>query len=112
TPTATPTATPTPTPTATPTPTPSLPPGPPPTPTPTPDVFQEGINKLLQASENGFLEFRGKIKKSENGSGAVPLFRDRKIYEGKFLFGSAVLAELEEVYFSPERQPAYNYHLY
>ena len=55
---------------------------------------------------------RGKFKKTEDGSGKNPLFRVRKSYEGTFLFGGAVSAELEEVYFSAGREPAYNYHLY
>jgi hypothetical protein len=70
------------------------------------------MKQLLEASGKGFLELRGKFKITENGSGPDPLFRVRKIYEGTFLFGGATNAELEEVYFSAERQPAYNYHLY
>jgi hypothetical protein len=104
----TPTLTPTPTPVATPTPSAS----PLPTPSPTPDPFAEGMKQLLEASGKGFLEWRGKFKKTENGSGPDPLFRVRKIYEGTFLFGGATNAELEEVYFSAEQRPAYNYHLY
>ena len=106
------TATATPTPIATPTPSASTSPIPLPTVTPTPDPFAEGMKQLLQASEKGFLEMRGKFKITENGSGPDPLFRVRKIYEGTFLFGGATNAELEEVYFNAERQPAYNYHLY
>jgi hypothetical protein len=79
---------------------------------PTPDPFDEGIKRLLEASGNGFLELHGKLKRTENGSGPDPLFRVRKIYEGSFLFAGAALAELEEVYFSPGPQPAYNYELY
>jgi hypothetical protein len=117
-PTVTPTASPpaavipavTPSPTAVPT--VSSSPVPPPTPTATPDVFEEGIIQLLQSSEKGFLEFRGKFKRTENGSGPDPLFRVRKIYEGTFLFAGASSAEIEEVYFGTSRQPAYNYHLY
>ena len=79
---------------------------------PTPDPFAEGMKQLLEASGKGFLELRGKFKITENGSGPDPLFRVRKIYEGTFLFGGATNAELEEVYFSAERHPVYNYHLY
>ena len=111
-PSATPIATPTLTPTAVPTATPATPPPAQPTATPTPDSFREGIQHLLQTSENGFLELRGKLKKTENGSGPDPLFRIRKIYEGTFLFGEATSAELEEVYYKAGPQPAYNYHLY
>ena len=95
TPTPAPTATPTPTatvvatPAVTPTPTASTPPLPSPTPTPTPDVFEEGIKKLLQASENGFLEMRGKFERTEDGSGPDPLFRVRKMYAGTFLLEGA-----------------------
>ena len=81
-------------------------------PSPPPDPFEEGIKKLLLASENGFLELHGKLKRTENGSGPDPLFRVRRIYEGNFLFGGAALAELEEVYFTAGQQPAYNYQLY
>lgn len=119
TPTATP-ATPSPTPTpnvqVTPTPTAvpqvSAPPLPVPSASETPDAFGDGIKQLLQASEKGFIEMHGKLKRTENGSGPDPLFRMRKIYEGTFLFGGAALAELEEVYFTAGQQPAYNYHLY
>ena len=70
------------------------------------------MQQLLQASAKGFLDFRGKYKKTENASGPNPLFRVRKIYAGTFLLGDATSAELEEVYFTAGRQPAYNYHLY
>jgi len=70
------------------------------------------MKHALEASEKAFIEFRGKLKKTENGSGTDPLFRVRKVYEGTFLFGGATSAELEEVYFSDARQPVYNYHLY
>jgi hypothetical protein len=126
TPTPTPSSTVTPSPTATPTPTPtvvasptatpnpiaSTPPLPSPTPSPTPDAFEEGIKKLLQASENGFLEMRGKFERTEDGSGPDPLFRVRKMYAGTFLLEGATSATLEEVYFGPGQQPVYNYHLY
>jgi hypothetical protein len=126
-PTATATPTPTPTPTAIPTPTPTATPAETPTPTatptntpspsqpalsPTPESFEEGMKHVLRAAASGFLELRGKVKNVENGSGSYPLFRLRKIYEGTFLFGGASSAELEEVYYHNERQPAYNYHLY
>jgi hypothetical protein len=83
-----------------------------PTASSTPDTFEKGIKQLLQASGKGFLEFRGKFKRIENGLDPNPLFRIRKIYEGTFLFGGAASAELEEVYYSAGQQPAYNYHLY
>ncbi len=88
------------------------------TPVPTPittpvvDPFEEGLKKLLQASETGFCDLRGNLKRTEKGSGPQPLFRVRKIYEGTFLFGGAASAEIEEVYFRAEQRPAYNYHLY
>ena len=78
------------TPTATATPTPSPTPLPLPTVSSTPDPFADGIERLLNASEKGFLEMRGKFKKTEDGSGKNPLFRVRKLYEGTFLFGGAV----------------------
>jgi hypothetical protein len=108
------TPTPTTVPEATPAATPvaSLSPFPMPSVSATPDPFEEGVKKLLEASQKGFLEFRGKFKRTENGSGPLPLFRVRKFYEGSFLFGGAASAELEEVYFNAGRQPVYNYHLY
>ena len=128
----TPTAVPSPTPTATPTPAPipSVTPSPPEkpvpsptasvspvaqttsTPTPTPDPFEANLKQLLQASENGFRELRGKFEKTEKGSGSEPLFRVRKIYDGTLLFDGSSSAELEEVYFHPGQQPVYNYHIY
>jgi hypothetical protein len=114
----TPTATPGPTatvvvtPTVTPSPTASTPPLLSPTASPTPDAFEEGIKKLLKASENGFLEMRGKFQRTEDGSGPNPLFRVRKIYAGTFLLEGATSAILEEVYFGAGPQPAYNYHVY
>jgi hypothetical protein len=110
TPTAVPTITPAPTTSGTETPTVKATPLP--SASPPPDPFDEGIKRLLEASENGFLELHGKLKRTENGSGPDPLFRVRKIYEGNFLFEGAALAELEEVYFGPGQQPAYNYQLY
>jgi hypothetical protein len=127
-PTATPTLTPSPISTPTPTPSPAATTEVTPTPTAlpqastsplplsnpsaTPDTFGEGIKQLLRASEKGFVDLHGKLKRTENGSGPDPLFRTRKIYEGTFLFGGAALAELEEVYFVAGEAPAYNYHLY
>jgi hypothetical protein len=70
------------------------------------------MKPLFQASEKGFLELRGKFKRTENGSGSDPLFRVRKLYEGTFLLSGATSAELEEVYYGPGQQPVYNYHLY
>jgi len=118
-PTASPTVTPTSALSATPTPvnkpeaSPSLSATPVPTPSATPvaDSFEEGLKQLLQASETGFRDLRGKLRKTERGSGPQPLFRVRKIYEGTFLFGGAVSAEIEEVYFHAEQEPVYNYHL-
>jgi len=112
TPSATATVTPSVTPTPTPAPTATTSPLPLPTVSPTPDPFAEDMKQLLQASVKGFLDLRGKYKNTENGSGPNPLFRVRKIYEGNFLFQGAALAELEEVYFTPGQQPAYNYQLY
>jgi hypothetical protein len=111
TPASTPSATPsiTPTPTVAPVNTPSPPQ---PASSSTPDPFAEGLQHVLQAAGNGFLELRGKFIKEENGTGSYPLFRLRKIYEGTFAFGGASSAELEEVYYGKENQPAYNYHLY
>lgn len=79
---------------------------------PAADPFEEGLKQLLQASGTGFRDLRGNLIKTEKGSGPQPLFRVRKIYEGTFLFDSAVSAEIEEVYFHAGQQPAYNYHLY
>jgi len=70
------------------------------------------MKRVMQAAGSGFLELRGKFKNVENGSGSYPLFRLRKIYEGTFVFGGATSADLEEVYYSNDSQPAYNYHLY
>ena len=70
------------------------------------------MKRVLQAAGSGFLELRGKLIRVENGSGPHPLFRSRKIYEGTFVFGGATSADLEEVYYHSDRQPAYNYHLY
>jgi hypothetical protein len=78
-------------------------------PTPTPDPFEAKLQRLLQASENGFRDLRGKLEKTETGSGPEPLFRIRTTYEGTFLFNGSSSAELEEVYFHAGQQPAYNY---
>lgn len=82
------------------------------TPTPTPDPFESNLKQLLQASESGFRELRGKLERTEKGSGSDPLFRVRKIYDGTLLFDGSSSAEVEEVYFHPGQQPVYNYHLY
>jgi hypothetical protein len=82
------------------------------TPTSTPDPFEANLNQLLQASENGFRELRGKFERTERGSGPEPLFRVRKIYDGTLLFDGSSSAQLEEVYFHPGQQPVYNYHIY
>ena len=81
-------------------------------PPPTRDPFEDGMRRVLQAGNSGFLELRGKLTKTENATGPYPLFRFRKIYEGAFIFGGANSAQLEEVYYSNGNQPAYNYHLY
>ena len=81
-------------------------------PPPTRDPFEDGMQRVLQAGDSGFLELRGKLTKTENGTGPNALFRFRKIYEGAFIFGGADSAQLEEVYYSKGNQPAYNYHLY
>jgi len=111
------TLTPTPPPTPLPSPSQSVKPSPSPSPspiaeaspTPSPDSFEANLQRLLQASENGFRDFRGKLNKIEKGSGPEPLFRIRKIYEGTFLFNGSSSAQLEEVYFHAGQQPAYNY---
>jgi hypothetical protein len=79
---------------------------------PTPDTFAEGMKRVLQAAGSGFLELRGKLINVENGTGSYPLFKLRKLYQGTFVFGGASGAELEEVYYNTDHQPAYNYHLY
>ena len=100
-----------------PTPVPSLNPSPSTTPsvaaaTPDPRSLEEGMKRVLAASESGFLDLRGKFKKTENGIGASPLFRIRKLYEGSFVFGGASSAELEEVYYKKDGHPSYNYRLF
>jgi hypothetical protein len=81
-------------------------------PEPGPGSFEQGMNRVLQAAGSAFLEFRGNLVRTENGSPPHPLFRFRKICAGTFVFGGATLAELEEVYYHEEQQPVYNYHLY
>jgi hypothetical protein len=70
------------------------------------------MKHVLQAAGSGFLELRGKLIRTETGSGSYPLFRVRKIYEGTFVLKGATSADLEEVYYNNSSQPAYNYHLY
>jgi hypothetical protein len=70
------------------------------------------MKRVMTASESGFLDLRGKFKRTENGTGASPLFRVRKLYEGSFVFGGASYAELEEIYYRKDRRPSYNYRLY
>jgi hypothetical protein len=119
-----PPATLTPTPALTPLPSPSQPVKPSPSPipspspvaeaspTPSPDSFEANLQWLLQASENGFRDLRGKLKKTEKDSRPEPLFRIRKIYEGTFLFDGSSSAEVEEVYFHVGQQAAYNYRVF
>jgi hypothetical protein len=79
------------------------------------DAFEDGIKRVLRAASSGFLELRGTLTKTEDAatSGTYALFRQRKIYEGKFVFGGANSAQLEEVYYNRKPdQPAYNYRLY
>jgi hypothetical protein len=100
----------------TPTPTPLETPAPTATPTiaaatPDPQSLEEGMKRVLAASESGFLDLRGKLKTTENGTGASPLFRIRKLYEASFAFGGASSAELEEIYYRKDRHPSYNYRL-
>jgi len=122
-PTPSPSATLTPTPTPTPLPSPSQPVEPSPSPipsrspspiaeaspTPSPDPFEANLQRLLQASKNGFRDLRGKLKRTEKDSRPEPLFRIREIYEGTFPFDGSSSAELEEVYFHADQQAAYNY---
>jgi hypothetical protein len=74
--------------------------------------LEEGIKRVMTASESGFLDLRGKFKRTENGTGASPLFRVRTLYEGSFVFGGASSAELEEIYYRKDRHPSYNYRLF
>src|SRR5215472_7801725 len=52
--------------------------------TPDPQSFEEGMKHVLASSQSGFVDLRGKFKRTENGTGASPLFRVRKLYEGVF----------------------------
>jgi hypothetical protein len=70
------------------------------------------MKRILASSESGFVDLRGKFKRTDNGTGASPLFRVRKLYDGAFLCGGSVSAELEEVYYRRDRHPSYNYRLY
>ena len=105
-----PTPTPSSTPEATPSPTPSAA-SPAPTATPDPQSLEEGMKRILAASDNGFLDLRGKFRRAENGNSPSPLFRTRRLYEGTFLCAGAVSAELEEVYYRKSSDPNYNYRL-
>jgi hypothetical protein len=107
TPTPIPIETPTTTPTATPTAIPTIAAA-----TPDPQSLEEGMKRVLAASESGFLDLRGKFKRTENGTGASPLFRIRRLYEGSFAFGGASSAELEEIYYRKDQRPSYNYRLF
>ncbi len=111
TPTTTPTPLPLPSQPVKPNPSPILSPSPIPEarPTPSTDPFEANLQRLLQASENGFRDLRGKLKKTEKGLDPTSLFRIRKVYEGTFLFAGSSSAELEEIYFHAGQQPAYNY---
>ena len=103
-----PTETPSPSATLTPTPAP-IPLPATPWPTSSPDPFEANLQRLLQASKNGFRDLRGKLKRTEKDSRPEPLFRIRKIYEGTFPFDGSSSSELEEVYFHADQQAAYNY---
>ena len=108
---ATPTATPVAKATATPVVTPD-PTAVPTAPSPPPSAFQQGMARIFTASETGFRGFRGKLKRTETGTGPNALFKSRRIYQGAFTFAEATSAELEEVYYRQGRHPVYNYHLY
>ena len=79
--------------------------------TPDPQSLEEGMKRILFSSQSGFADLRGKFKRTENGTGASPLFRVRTLYDGAFLCGGSVSAELEEIYFRRDRHPSYNYRL-
>jgi hypothetical protein len=70
------------------------------------------MKRVLASSQSGFVDLRGKFKRTENGTGASPLFRVRKLYEGAFLCGGSASAELEEIYYWRDRRPSYNYRLF
>ena len=79
------------------------------------DAFEDGMKRVLRAASSGFLELRGTLTKTEDGTtiGPYALFRLRKIYQGTFVFGGAKSAQLEEVYYNRKpNQPAYNYRLF
>jgi hypothetical protein len=80
--------------------------------TPDPQSLEEGIKRILASSQSGFADLRGKFKRTENGMGESPLFRVRKLYEGAFLCGGSIAAELEEIYFRRDGRPSYNYRLF
>jgi hypothetical protein len=79
--------------------------------TPDPQSFEEGMKHILASSQSGFIDLRGKFKRTENGTGESPQFRVRKLYEGAFLCGGSVSAELEEIYYRRDQHPSYNYRL-
>jgi hypothetical protein len=80
--------------------------------TPDPQSLEEGIKRILASSQSGFADLRGKFKRTENGMGESPLFRVRKLYQGAFLCGGSIAAELEEIYFRRDGRPSYNYRLF
>ena len=80
--------------------------------TPDPQSLEEGMKRILASSQSGFVDLRGKFKRTDNGTGSSPLFRTRNLYEGAFLCGGSVSAELEEVYYRRDRHPSYNYRLF
>ena len=80
--------------------------------TPDPQSLEEGMKRVLASSQSGFVDLRGKFKRTDNGTGSSPLFRTRNLYEGAFLCGGSVSAELEEVYYRRDRRPSYNYRLF
>jgi hypothetical protein len=74
-----------------------------------------GVTCFKLRTHTGFLELRGTLTKTEDGTtiGPYALFRLRKIYQGTFVFGGAKSAQLEEVYYNRKpNQPAYNYRLF
>ena len=80
--------------------------------TPDPQSLEEGMKRILASSQSGFIDLRGKFKRTDNGTGASPLFRVRKLYEGAFLCGGSVSAELEEIYYRRNGRLSYNYRLF
>src|SRR6516165_1464509 len=79
---------------------------------PDPPSLEEGMKRILASSQSGFVDLRGKFKRTDNGTGSSPLFRTRNLSEGAFLCGGSVSAELEEVYYRRDRHPSYNYRLF